>query len=304
MRRYTYRGITPSGFSLVELLVAMTIGMMMLGALLSIYIATAMAVRQSDTVTRMAEDASIALETLARHIRMAGYSKPILTAARNVATVDGQVAQIADSNLAGAGLRACDGGFVSTTAPWSALACSNISRQADAIAIRYEGDSFTTEAAGGNEASDCLSQGVALNTNSAVDSSMQFALVESRFFINTNQELSCAGNGNSRFQSQPLVRGVEFMRLHYGIARDITESQVIRYVTAAQVDALAGDADQKWGRVVAVRICIQMVSPTADQSKFTPFINCDGILTNPADKYMHRQYTTTVSLRNRAGIAP
>ncbi len=304
MRMWAYRSIAPNGFSLVELLVAMTIGLMMLGALLSIYIATSMAVRQSDTVTRMAEDASIALETLARHIRMAGYSKLMLMAPRNSAPVDGQVAQTADSNLAGAGLRGCDGGFASTTVTWSALACSNISTQPDAIAIRYEGDSFNTEAAGGNDASDCLSQGVAPNTNSAVDSSLQFALVEARFFINANKDLSCAGNGNARFQSQPLVRGVEFMRLRYGIASDMTESQVIRYVTAAQVDALAGDADQKWGRVVAVRICIQMVSPTADQGKAAPFINCDGILTHPADKYVHHPFTTTVSLRNRAGITP
>lgn len=292
-----------SGFSLVELLIAMAIGLVMLGAILSIYMGTTVAGRQSDTVNRMGEDATIALETMARHIRMAGYSKPILMAVRNSATVDGQMAQIADSNFAGAGLKGCDGGFSSTNDNWDSLACTNSSTQPDDIAVRYEGDSFNTEAAGGKSASDCLSQGVASTTNSAITGSTPYALVESRFFVSADKELSCAGNGNAALTAQPLVSGVEFMRLRYGLASDSTESQVIRFATANEVNALTGNADQKWGRVIAVRICIQMVSPSEDQGKAVPFYNCEGTLTTTRDKYLHRTFSTTVSVRNRAGIS-
>lgn len=303
MSRCSPSSYTQSGVSLVELLVAMAIGLVMLGAILSIYMGTTVAGRQSDTVSRMGEDATIALETMARHIRMAAYSTPLLMGARNAATVYGQVVQLADSNFAGAGIKGCDGGFSRTTDSWDNLVCTNSSTQPDGIAVRYEGDSFNTEAAGGNSASDCLSQGVAQSAISAADSSLRYALVESRFFVSANKELSCAGNGQASFTSQPLVTGVEFMRVRYGIASDSTESQVLFFATAAEVNALGGSADQNWGRVVAVGICIQMVSPSEDQGKVVPYYNCDGALTTPADKYLHRTYSTTVSIRNRSGIA-
>ena len=303
MNRRAPRASQESGFSLVELLVAMTIGLVLLGAILTLYMGTSLAARQSHTVSRMGEDASIALETLARHIRMAGYSQPVLMAARSAVTVDGQLVQLVDSNLAGAGLKGCDGGFSSTSAAWDALTCTNASTEPDDIAVRYEGDSFNTEAAGGKSASDCLSQGVLNNAISAVNSSVQYALVESRFFISSNKELSCAGNGNATFTAQPLVSGVEFMRVHYGIASDSTGSQVVRFATANEVNALGGNPDQNWGRVVAVRICLQMLSASQDQGKAVDYINCDGVLTRPPDKFLHRTFSTTVSLRNRAAIA-
>ena len=303
MKRHAHRASQEGGFSLVELLVAMAIGLVLLGAILSIAMGTSLAARQSHTVSRMGEDASIALETLARHIRMAGYSQPVLMAARSAVTVDGQLVQLVDSHLAGAGLKGCDGGFSSTSAAWESLTCTNASAEPDDIAVRYEGDSFTTEAAGGKSASDCLSQGVRHNAISAVNSSVQYALVESRFFISSNKELSCAGNGNAAFTAQPLVSGVEFMRVHYGIASDTTGSQVVRFASAHEVNALGGNPDQNWGRVVAVRICLQMLSASQDQGTAVDYINCDGVLTSPPDKFLHRTFSTTVSLRNRAGIA-
>ena len=291
------------GFSLLELVLAMAIGLVLLGAMLSLYAGTSLAGRQSYTVSRMAEDASIAHETLARHIRMAGYSQPILMAAPHGVTVDGQLIPVADSNLAGAGLKGCDGGFRSTNAAWEALICTNANTEPDDIAVRYEGDSFNTEAAGGKSASDCLGQGVSNNSFSAVNSSVQFTLVESRFFVSANKELSCAGNGNAAFTAQPLVSGVEFMRLRYGVAKDSVGTQVVRYATATEVNALGGNADQNWSRVVAVRICIQMVGASEDQGKAVDYINCDGVFTRPSDKFLHRTFSTTVGLRNRIGIA-
>jgi len=305
MKRCARRSRMQNGFSLVELLIAMAISLVMLGTVLSIYQGTTAAGKQSDTVTRMGEDATIALETLARHIRMAGYSQPVFKAPRNEATFQGQTVEQTDSNLAGAGLRGCDLGFNSTSAAWDSLTCATTSTNADAIAVRYEGDTFNTDpitAGTDKNASDCLSQGVEKTTASAVTGGPQYALVESRFFI-ADKYLKCAGNGNASFTAQPLVSGVEFMRLRYGIAKDANAGQVIGFATAAEVSALGGSVDQNWGRVVAVRICIQMVSTNEDQGKAVPFHNCDGVLTTPTDKYLHRTFSTTVSLRSRAGIA-
>ncbi len=292
-----------NGFSLVELLIAMAMGLVLIAAILSIYLGSSIAGHQSDTVSRMSEDASIALETMARHIRMAGYSQLHVMAPRNIASADGQVVQLNDSNLAGAGLKGCDGGFLSTTASWDTLTCTNTPKQPDDISVRYEGDSFSTDRAGTNSASDCLSQGLSNNANSAVNTGTPFILVESRFFVSAIHDLSCAGNGSPSFTAQPLVSGVEFMRLRYGVASDPIETQTIRFASADEVNQLGGSSDQNWGRVVAVRICIQLVSPNEDQGKSVPFVDCDGNVKTLSDRYLHRVFSTTVSLRNRVGIA-
>jgi len=294
-----------SGYSLVELLIAMAIGLVLLGAILSIYLGTSVAGRQSNTVSRMSEDAGIALETLARHIRMAGYSEPLLMAGRNAATANaaGQVAQFADSNLTGEGLKGCDGGFDSNTADWSNLACKSSTTVPDAIAVRYQGDQYNTDPNASNNATDCLGQAVTGTTPSAVSGRPDYVLVQARFFINSNQELSCAGNGNASFGAQPLVGGVEKMRIVYGIASDSTDNQIVRFASASEINALGGTTAQNWGQVVAVRICIQMVGADPDQGQAVPYYDCDGVRQSPSDKYLHRTFSTTVSIRNRVRIA-
>ena len=302
-----------TGFSLIELLIAMAISLVVLGGLFAIYIGSAQGGRQSDSVTLMGEDATVALETLSRHIVMAGYSWPVRFQPRNAVLYDGQIVQPPDSNFAGTGVRGCDGGFTSSSdnGAWDNLACAN-GTGSDAISVRYEGDIYNTEpianALGVQLPTDCLSQGVESNADSAVDASVRYTLIESRFFINGNSELSCAGNmkdatGAVRFAPQPLVSGIEKMQLRYGIASDATANQVVFFAKAREVDALGGSADQKWARVIVVRICLQMVSPLADQLQPIPYIDCDGVKQQARDNYLRRAFTTTVSLRNRIGVA-
>ena len=302
-----------NGFSLVELLIAMAIGLVVMGGLFAIYIGSAQGGRQSDSVTRMGEDATVALETLARYIVMAGYSWPVRFQPRNAVLFDGQIVQPPDSNFAGAGVRGCDGGFTSGSdkGAWENLACAN-GNGSDAISVRYEGDIYNTEpvanALGVLLPTDCLSQGVETNADSAVDATVKYTLIEARLFINQNSELSCAGNaknssGAVTFAPQPLVSGVEKMQLRYGIANDSTANQVAFFGNAATVDALGGSKDQNWGRVIVVRVCLQMVSPIADQLQPVPYTDCDGVRQTPRDNFLRRTFTTTVSLRNRIGVA-
>lgn len=68
MRRRT------SGFSLVELLVALTIGLFLVGGILYIYLSTRSSYSTNDAAARVQEDARFAMERLTREIRMAGYT--------------------------------------------------------------------------------------------------------------------------------------------------------------------------------------------------------------------------------------
>lgn len=62
-----------SGFGLVELMIAMTIGFIVVGAVGYLYIGTRATFRTTDNMSRMQESARYALEVLSRDIRMAGY---------------------------------------------------------------------------------------------------------------------------------------------------------------------------------------------------------------------------------------
>ncbi|MCD6706281.1 MAG: PilW family protein [Thiobacillus sp.] len=61
------------GFSLVELMIAMTIGFIVLAGIGYLYVESRQAFRSMDNLSRMQESARYALEIMSRDIRMAGY---------------------------------------------------------------------------------------------------------------------------------------------------------------------------------------------------------------------------------------
>jgi hypothetical protein len=46
-----------------------------------------------------------------------------------------------------------------------------------------------------------------------------------------------------------------------------------------------------------------MVGSDPDQGQAVPYYDCDGVKQTPSDKYLHRIFSTTVSIRNRVKIA-
>src|SRR3569832_1379828 len=67
------RTSSQAGFSLVELMLAVTIGFSVIGAVGYLYIGSRGAFRTADNMSRMQETARYAMDTLTRDIRMAGY---------------------------------------------------------------------------------------------------------------------------------------------------------------------------------------------------------------------------------------
>ncbi|MCW5597848.1 MAG: PilW family protein [Nitrosomonas sp.] len=61
------------GFTLVELMIAMTIGLILLGGVITILTSSQQVYRVNDALARMQENARYAFQVLARDIRMAGY---------------------------------------------------------------------------------------------------------------------------------------------------------------------------------------------------------------------------------------
>jgi type IV pilus assembly protein PilW len=305
MKRPQHGPARQVGFSLVELLVSMTLGLVMLGALVALFSTSLQTNNQNSTSAQMTEEGGLALEFLARYVRMAGFSPPLVNASGASVLVNGIQTQAIESDFAGAGVRGCDGGFVDATAAWGSLSCQ--AGGSPAIALRFQGDLANTEPSSANLPTDCLAQAVSTTTPSIYDATRQVTLVESRFTVNNKTELVCGGNGNS-FVAQPLFGNIEGLRLSYGMAADGRSGQVLRYVNAASVDTLLladgapASVDQRWARVVSVKICMVVRASTPDQSQPLPYVDCDDQTVTPADKYVRRSISTVVALRNRSAL--
>ena len=64
------------GRTLLELMIAIAIGLVILLALGTVYLGTTRTNRQAGSVSRMSEDAAIAFSIMGSSLRMAGYSTP------------------------------------------------------------------------------------------------------------------------------------------------------------------------------------------------------------------------------------
>ena len=136
-------------------------------------------------------------------------------------------------------------------------------------------------------------------------------MADNRFYVASSASgvpsLYCKGIKSS---TQPLVENVEDMQLAYGTVSTTNSSAtatVAGYLTANQVVTetnmalLANDA-ARWGRVLAVRICIVVRSdtPVVSDVAASSYYKCDGSLdTSKTDLRLRRAYTTTVVMRNR-----
>lgn len=62
-----------SGFTLVELMIALVVGLILIGGVLQIFLSNKQAYRTNDALARIQEDSRLLSDMLGRNIRMAGY---------------------------------------------------------------------------------------------------------------------------------------------------------------------------------------------------------------------------------------
>lgn len=312
-----------TGLTLVELLVAMVIGLVLVGTLIAVYATTSASVAAAKAEAQMSEDAQYVLALLTRQIRQAGYN-PIQPNRTQVNELPG--------GAAGLSFFACDNGFAngSTTGGTAAanavlLTCnSSAASGGGAIAVTYEADGFNTvpTAATPPVPTDCLGNGVPQLSQTDVGPPTSgphyYHAAENRFYVKNNT-LYCAGNGGGAFAEQPLIENVERIEFSYGAAHPTSGiKSVAGFLTSADFGAATGstaaNADlaalpapaERWGKVVAVKVCVIMRSATrlAEESShhFGCNPNADATLNSSTDGYRRRAYLTTVSLRNRMAL--
>lgn len=289
------------GFSLIELMISLALGLVISVAALSAYIGASGATKVTEAQSRMNEDGQAALLILTQQIRMAGY-----------------LPNPAHTGNKAMNIRGCDGVFTVADAPAADnLACNGDSSttDADSIYINYEADTRNTVASAGMIPTDCLGNELAVIT----DSPPNYYFVDNRFYIDTSDNtvnLYCKGNGSDT--AQPLVENIENLQLTYGVVEPLTGSMTVasnpvsgrrvagylnahEFATQASLSGLT-DTD-RWSRVISVRICLLVRSekPVVTDANSAKYFNCAGILTSAPDHdlRLRHTYTTTVVVRSR-----
>ena len=323
------------GFSLIELMISLTIGLVIAGAAFAAYLGTAGASRMAEAQGRMNEDAQAALTILAQQLRMAGNNpvqpnrvdNPQLTLSSRHNPVYLPVPTYAAHSLAPAtftlsafSLRGCDGRFsnLASAGRIDELVCAG-GNGPSAIAVSYEADRFNTVPTQAGLPSDCAGNALGPLTATlpvmagagSVDAAVQYAVADNRFYIASAAgipSLYCKGNGAAR--PQALVENIEDLRFTYGVVSTATAAStatVAGYLSAngiatqADLAALPDDA-ARWAKVITVRICVLVRSEAAvvADAASAHYLACDGTLETAApDLRLRRAYSATVLLRNR-----
>lgn len=324
------------GASLVELMVAMAIGLILTITIVSTYQSASGANKMAEAQGRMNEDAQAALALLAQQLRMAGNNpdqanrvantdatqssrhNPVYLPVPAYAGYAQQPASFAPSAFA---VRGCGSNFgnLAAASDIDHLTCAAAGSGApNSIAVSYEADRFNTVPTGPAPASfatDCLGKKLATLTatlpmvtgGGVAPADASYAVADNRFYIDTRSgvpSLYCKGNGIDS-SPQALVDNIEDLQFLFGAMHG--SATVAGYLSADQMRSnanmagLANDA-ARWQTVLSVRICVVVRSQSAVVSTALSarYVKCDGSLESaPPDLRLRHAYSTTVLLRNR-----
>jgi type IV pilus assembly protein PilW len=255
------------GLGLVEVLVAMTIGLVMLGGVGYLFVGSkTMNSTQSDVV-RMQESARNAMDVIGRALRQAGYKLNV------------------DKELFDDGIAGTDGGVASGVGG---------AELPDTLVVRHDPAwvSDATNPLKGQE-NDC--EGNAVTSNNMPNATTGVApmnpnLVQYRFSIVAGQ-LVCHADPNAASTGGAIVAAnVEDMQIMYGIGNG---NEVITRYTATPT-AL------EFTRVGAVRVSLLVRGPTARLAVGgSQTLVYNGASITRTDGYLRQAYTSTFTIRNQ-----
>jgi type IV pilus assembly protein PilW len=315
------------GFSLVELMVAITIGLIILAAVSAVFVSSKRSYSTQDRLARLQENARFAMQFMTRDIRMAGYSGCVKDLP-NINNVSG----LGSMNIALEGIDNAES--TSTWLPSAATRPADIKDDTDALAIRAGDPSQITSLTSAMESesdplpvtstdglndnniilvADCSNADVlqittvnspllehTANLGKLYDTSAQVMKFYTRIYYVKNRAdgtpaLFLDENGSE----QELVEGVEDLQILYGVDTDADNAPNV-YLNATDVAAA-------WANVKSVRIGMLVRTPNdrdldtdvrstydVNGNTFTVPTDADG----NRDRHQRRVFQTTIQVRN------
>ena len=323
------------GVTLVELMVALALGLLITVAMLKVYVDASGLYRFNEGLARVQENGRFALEFIRRDARVAGfwgcYSDAPLTyqiSATSDAWLDVAAGHITGTN--DDGLNSADSITFRSATGSGTLVNTTMTAASDSVSV----DSVATITSGmAALISDCdngdifqvtgisgtsLAHAAGTNTNTSANLSKPYAsgsrvyqAQQSTFCIalgadpsqpslrrltNPTSGQTCASNGDE------LIEGVENMQILYGEDTDADSEGASGDGTANRYVPI-GTASLDIDRVVSVRLSLLARSLnnnlTTAPSPYT--FNGTAVTPGATDKYLRKVFTTTITLRNKTG---
>ncbi len=260
------------GLTLVELMVAMVIGLVLVGGVIQIFVANNQTYRVTDNMSRVQENSRFALDNLGKIIRLAGFKG------------DTEVSPNTDFISSGIFTNA-----QTVSGTNGGIGAANTLDPSDDISIRYKGASV------GNM-TDCVGTNIGQGTASAG------VEVVNRYYVQGGSLMCQSSVGGA----QPLIDNVASMQILYGMTTDSTafhDLQAECYISAASIGAGTDCTTLNFAEVVSVRIRLLFSTPddnlTPDGAAQVVNFDDDGAADTMADRRLYREITTTISLRNK-----
>jgi type IV pilus assembly protein PilW len=246
------------GFTLVELMISMTIGLLIALASLALLLSSKNAYTAQDEYVEIQETGRYALENITRAIHQAAFENwdkdqaPVLTSAFLSSNIQGL-----DANSLKSKSSALD------------LPVTPAVNGSDVLALRYFGAGSGLN--GDGTVLNCAGFGVAATNLENAEEERGWSIYYVANDSTGEPELRCKYKGNSGWSSESIARGVESFQVVYGLDTD-GDGLANRFIRAADVIALDDalvlkgtseaariqekNAKSHWKKVVAIKVGI------------------------------------------------
>ena len=262
-----------SGLSLIELLVAMVIGLFIMTGISSVYVGNKRSNMTSSEVSQLQDNGRAVLQLLTDVIQHTGYTST------SAAPVDSMFIRGAVPTSM------CSDGAdsVENTALFSPLA--NNTAYGDTIGVVYMGDDKLNI--------DCASNALPTTCHYGGTAATAASRIYNYFSVQQNTSgvpvLMCSGSRTNT--AQEVAEGVENIQFTYG--EDIDNDGIAdRYVNSPSV--------VNWGSVVSVNIAVlvRSLAPIGVANSSRSYQLSEDTIVTTNDKYLRAVFTSTVRLRN------
>jgi len=323
-----------NGMTLIEILIALTLSLVLIGGVIQLFLTSKQTYRMNESLARLQESGRLALDSLSRDLRMAGYQG---CADPGSVVSESVMNNPPTTNLSKTAIAGGDGGAGtdSLTIQFASGLAAKLKQNIDLANAQAVADS-NPEDIGVNDVlmlADCatvhmlrvtavnsgagdvtFTYGASENDLSKITKVYGPANTQVLRFNSVTYSVASSGRTNGRGETiyslfrqglndpKPveLVEGVENMQIQYG---ELLSNGSMRYSNAG-----AGGLDMtkvKSVRVGLLLTAMDMVGDDADNKSYTIAgitVGPQGsgaTVTHPADKHIRRAFNTTVTLRNR-----
>lgn len=327
--------IWQSGLTLVELMVAMTLGLLVVLAATGLLVASKNSYTAQDDQIRVQDTGRFTLEIITRAVRQTGY-----------VYWDKEDAPIIATDIMSAGIAGLDANSVKSTTVGIENPLGTSVNGSDVLAVRFFGagtrpaagssvDGFSKDGYG--SIINCAGFGVdAPVSQNTADEDRGWSIFYVANDASGEPELRCKYFGDGNWSSEAIARGVESFQVLYGVDTD-GDSLPNQFLTAAAINALDDglvlspptieekNRQTHWKKVVALKIgmLVRGASPNGGVGTVCPETVCfdlfgaeygkDNATVDKGTRFkendlpantlnrVRKVFMTTIQLRNQVG---